>query len=86
MTSFNSEYQRYRNTSDVTCDNPANGYSSLNGLLALRCDIKNNGYSPATIVPRTNVSNDSWMAPVFQLRIVAAMNQMTTTTASSFKV
>ena len=63
-------------TLDVTCDNPANGYSSPpNGLLALRCDIKNNGYSPATIVLRTNVSNDSWMAPVLQLRIEAAMNQ-----------
>ena len=63
-------------TLDVVCDNPSNGYSSPpNGLLAMRCDITNNGYAPATIVLRTNVSNESWMSPVLQLRIEAAMNQ-----------
>ena len=51
-------------TLEMDCDNPAGGYSGPPlGLLQLKCDITNNGYSSALVRVQTNVTNVSWMSP-----------------------
>lgn len=51
-------------TLQLDCDNPAGGYSGPPlGILQLKCDITNNGYSSALVRVETNVSNTSWMSP-----------------------
>jgi uncharacterized membrane protein len=51
-------------TLEMNCDNPVSGYSGPPlGLLQLKCEITNNGYSSALVKVQTNVSNTSWMNP-----------------------
>jgi len=51
-------------TLEMDCDNPAGGYSGPPlGLLQLKCDITNNGYTSALVRIETNVTNTSWMNP-----------------------
>ncbi len=51
-------------TLEMDCDNPAGGYSGPPlGLLQLKCDITNNGYTSALVRVETNVTNTSWMNP-----------------------
>ncbi len=51
-------------TLEMECDNPAGGYSGPPlGLLQLKCDITNNGYTSALVRVETNVTNTSWMSP-----------------------
>ena len=51
-------------TLELDCDNPASGYSGPPlGIMQLKCDITNNGYSTALVRVETNVTNASWMSP-----------------------
>jgi uncharacterized membrane protein len=51
-------------TLELDCDNPSGGYSGPPlGLMQLKCDITNNGYSTALVRVETNVTNASWMSP-----------------------
>ena len=51
-------------TLELDCDNPAGGYSGPPlGIMQLKCDITNNGYSTAQVRIETNVTNASWMSP-----------------------
>ena len=51
-------------TLELDCDNPAGGYSGPPlGIMQLKCDITNNGYSTAQVRIETNVTNTSWMSP-----------------------
>lgn len=62
-------------TLDINCDNPEAGYSTPpNGVLSLKCEVTNNGYVPAPVRVFTNVSNESWMSPILQIRIDADLN------------
>jgi len=49
-------------TLDVDCDNPEAGYTAVpNEVITLHCMVTNNGYKPAIIRVKTNVSNETWM-------------------------
>ena len=49
-------------TLDVNCDNPEAGYTAVpNEIISLHCTVTNNGYKPAVIRVKTNVSNETWM-------------------------
>jgi len=51
-------------TLELDCDNPAGGYSGPPlGIMQLKCDVTNNGYSTALVNIETNVTNASWMNP-----------------------
>ena len=51
-------------TLEMDCDNPEGGYSGPPlGILQLKCDITNNGYTSALVRIETNVTNTSWMSP-----------------------
>ena len=51
-------------TLELDCDNPSGGYSGPPlGIVQLKCDITNNGYSTAIVRVETNVTNASWMSP-----------------------
>ena len=51
-------------TLELDCDNPAGGYSGPPlGIMQLKCDITNNGYSTASVNVETSVTNTSWMNP-----------------------
>jgi len=51
-------------TLELDCDDPAGGYSGPPlGIMQLKCDITNNGYSTALVRIETNVTNASWMNP-----------------------
>ncbi len=51
-------------TLELDCDNPAGGYSGPPlGIMQLKCDLTNNGYSTALVSIETNVTNMSWMSP-----------------------
>jgi len=49
-------------TLDIDCDNPEAGYTAVpNEIISLHCTVTNNGYKPAVIQVKTNVSNETWM-------------------------
>jgi uncharacterized membrane protein len=51
-------------TLDVTCDNPVAGYTAVpNEVVSLHCEVTNNGYKPAIIRVKSNISNETWMEP-----------------------
>ncbi|HIF15858.1 MAG TPA: hypothetical protein EYQ85_01225 [Candidatus Poseidoniales archaeon] len=51
-------------TLDVTCDNPVAGYTAVpNEVISLYCEVTNNGYKPAIIRVKSNISNETWMEP-----------------------
>jgi uncharacterized membrane protein len=51
-------------TLDVTCDNPLAGYTAVpNEVVSLHCEVTNNGYKPAIIRVKSNISNETWMEP-----------------------
>jgi hypothetical protein len=51
-------------TLDVNCDAPETGYSAPpSDVISMNCVITNNGYSPATIRSKSNITNTTWMDP-----------------------
>jgi len=51
-------------TLDVTCDSPVAGYTAVpNEVVSLHCEVTNNGYKPAIIRVKSNISNETWMEP-----------------------
>ncbi len=51
-------------TLGVDCDAPETGYSAPpSDVISMSCEITNNGYSPATIRSKSNITNTTWMDP-----------------------
>jgi len=51
-------------TLGVTCDDPVAGYTAIpNEVVSLYCEVTNNGYKPAIIRVKSNISNETWMEP-----------------------